>query len=70
MPEHRPGDRILDRYLPHASPEKREEARANLERLAGFIVRVHRRRRFANPQVKIRAIEHSTVELDSLHQQA
>jgi hypothetical protein len=44
----------------------REDARASLERLARFIVRVHRRRRFSNPQVKIRAIEDSTVESESL----
>jgi len=65
MPDHRPGDHILDRYLPHASVEKREEARANLERLARLIVSVHRRRRFANPQLTIRAKEKFAVESES-----
>jgi hypothetical protein len=30
----RPGDRILDRYVPNLAPEEREEARA---RLFGFV---------------------------------
>lgn len=38
-----PGDIILDRYLPNASAEQREEARENLRRLARLIVRVHTR---------------------------
>lgn len=38
--EHRPGDLILDRYLPNADLETREQARANLEALAKVIVRI------------------------------
>ena len=66
MPQHRPGDRILDRYLPHASSEKREEARENLKRLARLLIRVHERLSLDNPQQAIRANEDSTVESESL----
>jgi hypothetical protein len=55
MPPHRPGDIILDRYLPNASPEKREEARENLRRLGRLLIRVHTRLAVDNPQSSIRA---------------
>jgi len=34
-----PGDYILNRYIPDASPEKREEARAALLRFALILIR-------------------------------
>jgi predicted metalloenzyme YecM len=37
----RPGWSIIERYLPNASPEKKEEAYENLRRLAVLIARVH-----------------------------
>lgn len=63
MPAHRPGDIILDRYLPDASPEQREEARENLRRLARLIVRVHERLARERGDKSIRA--NSTAELES-----
>lgn len=41
--DRRPGDLILNRAMPDATPEEREEARANLERLAALIARILRR---------------------------
>ncbi len=34
-----PGDLILDRYMPNATPEERETARENLRRYAASIYR-------------------------------
>jgi hypothetical protein len=65
MPAHRPGDIMLDRYLPNASPEKREEARENLQRLAGLIVRVHSRLRTTNPQLAICADDNFALDSGS-----
>lgn len=36
----RPGDYILDKYMPAASTEQREEARENLYALAAVVVRI------------------------------
>ena len=66
MPPHRPGDIILDRYLPNASPEKREEARENLRRLGRLLIRVHTRLAVDNPQVAIRASGGRGIESESL----
>jgi hypothetical protein len=44
-PKRHPGDIIIDRYMPDATPEQREEARENLRRLAKLILRVHERER-------------------------
>lgn len=63
MSAHRPGDIILDRYLPNASPEQREEARENLRRLARLIIRVHERLARARGDNSIRA--NGTAELES-----
>ena len=68
MPPHRPGDIILDRYLPNASPEKREEARENLRRLGRLLIRVHRRLAVDNPQSSIRANDVPGIESESLPQ--
>jgi hypothetical protein len=66
MPEHRPGDIILDRYLPNASSEKREEARENLRRLARLLIRVHERQAVDNPRSATRADTKSALESESL----
>jgi len=42
-PERQPGDLILDRFMPDAASEQREEARENLRRLARLILRVEKR---------------------------
>ena len=66
MPPDRPGDIILDRYLPGASEEKREEARENLKRLARLFIRVRERLSRDNPQGTIRAIAEPRLESESL----
>lgn len=62
----RPGDFILDRYMPHASDEKCEEARENLRRLARLLIRVHARRALDNPQPSIRANDAPLIQSESL----
>ena len=37
---HRPGDLILDRYMPYATKEEREAARENLRQYAEVILRI------------------------------
>ncbi len=37
--DRKPGDLILDRYLPHATPEAREEARVALRKHALLLIR-------------------------------
>lgn len=39
----RPGDIILDRYMPTATPEEREEARANLRAWGHIIIAIQER---------------------------
>lgn len=39
VPGHRPGDLIIDRYIPNASPEQQEEARAALLKHALLLIR-------------------------------
>ena len=39
----RPGDLIIDRYMPNASDAEREEARENLRLLAGVLMRIEDR---------------------------
>jgi hypothetical protein len=65
MPAHRPGDIILDRYLPHASEEEREAARENLRRLARLLIRVHERLALDTPQEAIRANDEPALESES-----
>lgn len=42
-PQERPGDVFLDRYMPNASEEEREEARRNLYRFFGALVAIAKR---------------------------
>ena len=39
-PDYRPGDHILDRYVPHLSGADRELARARLQEMARWLVHV------------------------------
>ena len=39
-PKRRPGDLIIDRYMPDATPEQRQEAHANLRRFVAALARV------------------------------
>jgi len=41
--ERRPGERFIDRYMPGASEEAREEAYANLTALVALLVRIDER---------------------------
>jgi hypothetical protein len=41
--EHRPGDLFIDRYMPKATEEAREEAYANLRALVALLVRIDER---------------------------
>ena len=58
----RPGDRILDRAMPHASPEEREAARANLDRLAALIARILMRQADQTGHSPIRSNQTPEVE--------
>ena len=40
---HRPGDVFIDRYMPKATEEAREEAYANLRALVALLVRIDER---------------------------
>jgi len=64
-PAREPGDSIIDRYLPDASAEEREEARENLRRLARFLIGVHERRSGVQGDNAIRAKASATVESES-----
>ena len=61
--EHRPGDLILNRYMPNATEEVREEARENLRRLARVLLRIERRlaREWYEKQIR----ESGGVKVDS-----
>jgi len=67
MPEHRPGDIILDRYLSNASTEKRQEARENLRRLARLFIRVHERLAVDSPHPATRRDGAAGLESESPH---
>lgn len=43
QPERRPGELFVDRYMPKASEEAREEAYANLRALVALLVRIDER---------------------------
>ena len=41
--DHRPGELFIDRYMPKATEEAREEAYANLRALVALLVRIDER---------------------------
>jgi hypothetical protein len=56
MPQDRkPGDVFLNRYMPGASEEEREEARENLYRFAAVLARIAGRRGLEEYEQAIRA---------------
>jgi len=59
-----PGDYILNKYMPDATPDEREAARDNLYALAAVVVRICERIAFER-QNSIRAKR--DVEVDSEH---
>lgn len=65
---HQPGDLILNRYMPDATPAEREAARENLRRLARLLIRVHERLALDNPQSAIRPSDEDTIESESFRQ--
>jgi hypothetical protein len=60
----RPGDIFLDRYLPNAAPEKREEARKNLYDFVTILLRIATRRADEENTSEIRAKSVGAVESD------
>jgi hypothetical protein len=67
MAPYRAGDIILDRYLPNAVAEEREEAREHLRRLVRLILRVHMRLNACDLLSEIRGSASLEVESGSNH---
>ena len=65
-PKRRPGDVILDRYMPGATAEEREAARANLYGFVAVLLRIAAREALDNGGKPIRANGRGEVESDSL----
>ncbi len=59
-----PGDLILDRYMPSATPEEREAARENLKRFARLIVSVADRKARERYAEWIRATKQQEVNCE------
>jgi hypothetical protein len=60
----RPGDLILDRYMPNATGEEREEARANLKAYVAVVLRKKQRLAREAGERRIRAIDSVEVNFD------
>ena len=65
-PKRRPGDVILDRYMPDASPEEREAARTNLYGFVAVLLRIATREATEEAERAIRAKDGGEVESESL----
>ena len=63
--ERRPGDVIVDRYMPTATLEEREAARANLYAFVAVLLRCATRRANEESESEIRASDPAAVESDS-----
>jgi len=61
----RPGDLILDRYMPGATDEEREAARENLRTYASVVLRIATRLATEEYEQAIRAKEAGAVSLES-----
>jgi hypothetical protein len=61
----RPGDLILDRYMPNATEEEREEARANLKAYVAVVLRKKQRLAREAVESRIRAIPSVEVNSDA-----
>lgn len=66
-PNRRPGDFILDRYMPNATVEEREIARENLHAFAVVVVGIARRLALEERKQAIRGRTDITVELPERH---
>ena len=60
--DYRPGDVILNRYMPNASEADREEARANLYAFVAVLVRIAKRRTDEEIEREIRVKAEGKVE--------
>ena len=58
-----PGDVFLNRYMPHATHEEREEARQNLYEFFAVLLRIATRRANEDHEAQIRAKKDDAVEL-------
>jgi hypothetical protein len=65
-PKRRPGDVILDRYMPDATLEEREAARTNLYGFVAVLLRIATREALDNVEKSIRANGVGEVESESL----
>jgi hypothetical protein len=61
----RPGDLIINRYMPHASEEEREKARENLYAFVTVLVRIATRLAHEECEQEIRLKGERTVESES-----
>ena len=64
-PKRRPGDLILDRYMPDASDTEREEARENLRAYAAVVLRIATRLATEEHEQAIRARQGVEVNLET-----
>ena len=64
-PKRRPGDLILDHYMPDASDTEREEARENLRAYAAVVLRIATRLATEEHEQAIRARQGVEVDLQS-----
>ena len=65
-PKRLPGDVILDRYMPDASPEEREAARTNLYGFVAVLLRIATREATEEAEQAIRANGGDEVESESI----
>ena len=63
--QRRPGDFILDRYMPDATPVQREEARENLRAYAAVVLRIATRLATEEYEQAIRASGTGAVSFES-----
>ena len=64
-PKRSPGDVILDRYMPDASPEEREAARTNLYGFVAVLLRIATREATEETELAIRAKDGGEVKSES-----
>ena len=62
---HRPGDLILNRYMPNASDAEREEARENLRAYASVVLRIATRMATEEYEEAIRSKGADAVPLEN-----
>ena len=64
-PHHRPGDKIIDRYLPGANAEQRELARTRLQAYSRWLLEVAMEQARAKAQDSDSRDEDTSVTMDS-----